>query len=95
MSIPFTQFLMPDGRQQPVTIDRPEEIEAKARELIKLGYRFEIEMLTTGEISIECCTPDGEESLAQEICPNGPPVCDAVDNVVNDAHNARQIVAAE
>lgn len=87
MSVPFTQFLRPDGRQQSVTIDRPTEVVEAAQQLIARGCRFEIELLRTGEVSMECCrTVDGEtQTLAMEIVANGPPVCDAVDRLVRDA----------
>lgn len=76
MSIPFTQYLRPDGGRQQITIERPKEIEELAQRLIVCGYRFEIEMLTTGEVSIEVVRdipdPDCTDSLALEICQNGP-----------------------
>jgi hypothetical protein len=85
MSIKFTQFLMPDGRRTPVTIDRPDEIEALAEEVIKGGGSFEIEVLSTGVVSITCEDHGREETLAHELCENGPPVPAAVDRVVREA----------
>ena len=85
MSIPFTQFLMPDGREKPVTIDRPSGVEAKARALIEAGFRFEIEMLQTGEISMEICDSEGETVLGAEVCGNGPQVPVAIDKMIEDA----------
>ncbi len=84
--IPFTQFMMPDGRQVENTIERPAEIEEKAKALINAGYRFEIEVLNTGEISMECCL--GHASLASEICVNGPAVPLATDKMINEAYCA-------
>jgi len=76
MSIPFTQFFQPHGRKEVIQIDRPEPIETVAQMLIKAGYRFEIEVLTTGEVSMEILkdvlNPDAMDSLAIKICPNGP-----------------------
>ena len=86
MSIPFTQFLRPDGRRRDVTIDMPEEIEAKAHELIEAGYRFEIEELTTGHVHMDCSRPDDDEPVALKVCANGPPVITAVTELVNDAY---------
>jgi hypothetical protein len=95
MSIPFTQYLRPDGRKRPVLIERPAEIEALAKAIIDAGYRFEIEELTTGEASMEILKdvpdPDINDSLAMEICPNGPTVGDvlgvpeSVDKMIRDA----------
>jgi len=84
MSIPFTQFLMPHGRESAVTITRPEPVESKARELLKEGCLFEIEMLQTGEISMEIVR--GEKIICGEICANGPPVPLAVDKMITEAH---------
>jgi hypothetical protein len=87
--IPFTQFLMPDGRKTTVTIERPREIEEFAKAIMRRGYRFEIEMLSTGEVSMEIVRdvpdPDVDDLLANEICPNGPPVPEHVDKMIREA----------
>lgn len=84
--IPFTQYLMPDGRQQSVWIKRDERIEALAQEVIAAGWRFECEMLQTREISLT--VSDGEEDVCIEVGPNGPEVPFAVDRLVISAHVA-------
>lgn len=85
----FTQFLMPDGRRKLVTVARSAEIEVEAARLEGLGVRFEIEVLTTSEISMtaEIDTDNEDENpvLAMEIVENGPPVLDAVDRLVRAA----------
>lgn len=87
MSIKFTQFLRPDGRKVPVTIDRPEPIEKRAQEIIDAGYRFEIEELTTGQVHMTITGFDpsfGEEAdLAHRICVNGPPVPTNIDEMIS------------
>lgn len=89
MSIPFTQYLLPNGRRSAVTIKRPAKIEALAQKIIAAGCRFEIEMLQTGEVSMEILKdvpdPDLDDSVAMEICTNGPEVPVAVDKMVADA----------
>jgi hypothetical protein len=52
--IPFTQYLRPYGAQRDVFIDMPPDVEAKAQALIAQGYRFDIEILTTGMVSMTC-----------------------------------------
>lgn len=84
MSIPFTQFMLPDGHRKRVEIDRPEHIEAIAHDLISQGVRFECEMLRTGEVSFEALDSD-DNSLAMEVCGNGPQVLEAVDRLVSEA----------
>lgn len=95
MSIPFTQFLMPDGRRRSITIDRPAPIEDLAKQIIAAGFRFEIEMLQTGQVSMEIVKdvpdPGVADSVAIEICHNGPTegdnlgVPDAVDKMIQYA----------
>jgi hypothetical protein len=87
--IPFTQYLLPNGQKRQEWIDRPADIEEKARAVIAAGGRFEAEVLRTGQVSLEVIrdAADGEtESVAHEICANGPDVPIAVDKLVNDAH---------
>lgn len=89
MSISFTQFLRPDGRRGAVTIERPPDIEDLAKEIMRAGCRFEIEVLTTSQVSMEIVRdvpdPDIDDSIAIEICDNGPEVPLAVDRLVKTA----------
>lgn len=88
MSIPFTQFLLPNGRRRHETIDRPDDIEALANSFIASGGRFEMEMLPDLEtVSLTAVHKvDGEyDDIAIEVCSNGPDVPDAVDRLVQNA----------
>lgn len=85
MSIPFTQFLRPHGEQRAIEIERPKPIEDAAKMLLASGCHFDIEELTTGQISMTCEHDTQEGALAHEICANGPPVLDAVDRLVRKA----------
>lgn len=85
MGIPFTQYLLPDGRRRDETIERPADVEAQAQKFIAAGGRYECEILTTGEVSFTAvfCDEDGDEQDVEiEICANGPAVRDAVDALV-------------
>jgi hypothetical protein len=81
MSIPFTQFLRPNGRRVGVRISRPEEVETKARAIMDAGYWFEVEELTTGHASLTVTSRDQDEMF--EVVPNGPEVPPAVDRLIN------------
>lgn len=83
MDIPFTQYLLPDGRRTILCIEKYGEIAQKAQEIINKGLRFEAEVLTTGEISLTI-TDDKEGDLAIEICRNGPQVPKAVDKLIKE-----------
>lgn len=80
--IPFTQYLLPDGRQAPVWIVRTPEVHKKAQEIIDALFQFECEMLTTNECHLTISDDFGD--YAHEIVLNGPNVPDAVDRLVNN-----------
>ena len=85
MSVKFTQYLMPDGRKVPNSIDRPEVIEKKAESIISRGLSFECEMLTTGQISLT--VSDGQQDIDIEVCQNGPEVPISVDRMIERVHS--------
>lgn len=82
MSIPFTQYLLPDGRTRPISIKRDQLTEVKANAILDKGFRFEAEMLLTGDISLTIHDPKNEEDVAIEVCKNGPEVPKAVDKLI-------------
>lgn len=93
MSIPFIQYMRPDGRPVQVTTESSDEVTALADELIDAGSRFECEVLTTGHVSftIERDDAEGEvELLAIEVVPNDADIPEAVGRLVRTA--ARKVV---
>lgn len=81
----FTQYVFPNGRRRPEVIDRPPDIEAKAKELQAAGWEFEIECNPDSQlVHMDCC--DDERQLANRFCRNGPDVPVKVDELVNEAH---------
>ncbi|NIN00508.1 MAG: hypothetical protein GTO24_21220 [candidate division Zixibacteria bacterium] len=84
MAIQFTQFLLPDGRRRTVEIDMSEEVEAKAKTIVGQGYSFEIEILTTGLVHMDC--NNGEDVLSNAICENGPEIIECVEKIVNESY---------
>jgi len=88
MEIPFTQYVLPDGRRKPVSIERPDDVGAAAQRLIDQGYRFECEVLGDMKtVSLTVVSPDEDEGdIAIELCPNGPGLLGpAVDRLVAEA----------
>jgi hypothetical protein len=79
--IPFTQYLRPNGRRTEVRIERPKDVYEKAMNIIDAGYRFEAEVLTTGDISLTITGKD--DDCACEVVLNGPEVPLAVDRMIN------------
>ena len=81
---------MPNGRRKEIYIDRPKDIENKAHILQKAGWSFEIEMLSTGTISMEICRKNEDWSmrtLSSKLCDNSPGIEKAVDEMVEEAYN--------
>lgn len=83
--IPFTQYLLPDGRKRPQWIERPAEIETLAARFIAAGGRYECEMLTTGEVSFTAVLDDDDPPVAIEVCSNGPDVPGKVDDLIRNS----------
>ena len=77
----FTQYLRPNGRPVPVSIDRPEDIANLAAKIIENGYRFECEHLATGHASLTIVGPD-EVDEDIEVVMNGPDVPVAIDRMI-------------
>lgn len=87
MSIPFTQFLRPDGTQREMLIDRPADIERKARYIVECGLKFQIETLNTGGVYMECYNPISDTTVTNHICENDERVLCGVDRLINQAYS--------
>jgi len=85
--IPFTQFLMPDGRIRDGGFKRSAEIEKMAAEVLDTGGRFTSEMLSTGEISIAYEKQGEDQDVEVDVVKNGPEVLGAVDRMVKKLHD--------
>lgn len=87
--IPFTQFLRPEGKPTLTYIDVPLEIELLAVRFIEEGGRFTSELLRDN-VTVSLCaefTIDGElQDIASTLAPNGPPVVEAVHQLVREAY---------
>lgn len=84
-TVPFVQFLRPDGRRINTEVDRDEAVAEKATVLRSRGCRFEIEELQTGVVSMTVERLD--EVVSIRLADNGPEVLRAVDELVNEAYD--------
>lgn len=84
MSIPFTQYLLPDGRKKAESIARPAAIEALARRFIDAGGYFECEMLTDME-TVSLTAGIDDEDIAIRLARNGPDIPVSIDALVREA----------
>ena len=90
--IPFIQYMRPNGRQVSVDFECDDpEIENMACKIIAKGYQFEVEELSTGDISMTIYGPwvsayrvAGDEcgDIVCEICKNDVSVVSAVKKLV-------------
>ena len=91
--IPFTQYLRPNGQAVDIYFQAPDHVFLKAEQLIADGFKFEVEVLTTGEISLT--VSDGEEDIAIELCPNGPGIEKHVEALVDEACKVAKVDIAD
>ena len=81
-TVPFTQYLRPDGEKRAMEIEVPDDIAAKAKLIIEAGFRFEIEELMNGKISMT--VSDDDADYTHEICANGHAVPDHVHKLITE-----------
>lgn len=83
-TIPFTQFLYPNGRSQYVEYETQNwAVQHKAHEIAEAGFRFECEVLeTTGQYH-GTITSDLMDH-ASVLCENGPGLVEQTDKMILD-----------
>lgn len=81
--VPFTQFMLPHGRQVEVSIEVAADAADKAGTIIARGFRFECEVLRTEQVSLTITDPkEGDADI--RIVPNGPGVRSAVESLIRN-----------
>lgn len=92
MSIEFTQFMRPNGRRKQEVLDNvPDDVQVLVDKLVEMGAKFEIEVLTTGDVHGDVSIPDEDEDgdddgvLANFIHANGPGLHEAIYGMVREA----------
>lgn len=81
-AIYFTQFMRPNGERKLITIVRPDNISKRADFIVGKGFRFECEVLTTGDASFTIA--DENRDYAIEVTANGAGVAEAVDKLISE-----------
>jgi hypothetical protein len=80
----FTRYELPDGRKSDEIIDVSPATERLAAQLMQKGFRFEVELLRTGEVHLDCC--NNERQLWNIVRPNGPGMRLAVEELVEKSY---------
>jgi hypothetical protein len=87
--IPVTQYLLPDGRRRQETYKTEDaDLNQKAQNIINRGWRFEVEILRTGDVSLTVTDPDEDGfDIEIEVFKNEPGKADdAMKAVIARAH---------
>lgn len=66
--IEFTKYILPNGRKEKVFFIAPMDVVQKGNKILEKGYRFEIEELRTGQISMTISDPIEEMDVDIRIC---------------------------
>jgi hypothetical protein len=80
-SVPFTQFLRPDGRQQEIRLELPDAVEPKLKEIRDSGCRLTAEVLSTGVCSF-CVEEPALGDFDIILVPNGSKVPEAITSML-------------
>jgi len=87
--IEFTQYHLPDGRKTMTGINMDAATEDKAHKLIEARCHFDIEILSTGIISMTCENNSlDDEVLSCRLSKNGPEIKENVKKLVDSAYSA-------
>jgi hypothetical protein len=82
IAVEFTQYLRPDGRTKPATINVADDLSTHIEVIKRMGARLECEVLMPDMVSLTISDPELEEDFDMELVPNGPGVLDAVDRLI-------------
>lgn len=95
--IRITQYLRPHGEKRYLQVpDRAPEIEEKAKQIIDAGFKFEAEILTTGEVSLTITSAEADHAIStarnhfDPEHPQGPNA--ALDAMIRDFDIEEQLV---
>lgn len=85
--IPFRVYTLPGGRQsEEVFSTSCKATYDMAQDVINAGFRFEAEVLRTGQVSFTVHDIEKEIDVAIELCDNGPAVREAIRKLVINGH---------
>ena len=86
--VEVVQFLRPDGRRHLCTTTLNYDLHAEYAAMQIQGWRFEAEVLTTGEVSLTITSEDQDEVIT--IVPNGPTVPEALARMLSYEFGSRE-----
>lgn len=86
MSVPFIRGY-PSKACRVTAVERPLEVETIARDFINRGGLYFCEVLGDGKVNLFACVMKNDEPVEVEtrLTENGPPLMDAVDEIVRSS----------
>lgn len=78
VAVSFTQYMRPDGRAKPASVDVPAACAADVAATQEAGLAPEAEVLANGLVSFTLYDPETQSDVVCEVCENGPAVKDAL-----------------
>lgn len=82
LTLPVIQYLRPSGRTKTLEVEMTNmEAYTKGKKILDAGFRFEAEVLTTGDVSITI-TDEDEGDLAIFVSKNDHSVSQKFDNMI-------------
>lgn len=82
MTVAVTQYLMPDGRRQETSTKLLERLRPQYEYMLKRGWNFGAEVLTTGHISVTIEDRKKGEDVEIRVIANGPGVQSAMEEML-------------
>lgn len=85
--IPFTQYLLPDGRKKEILWECTDmEVSRMARDIIEAGLTFECEVLNNGFVSLSVEDLENDEQVGIQLSSNDGKISGAVDKLIRRVH---------
>ncbi len=93
--VPFTQYIAPNGKRKPNSIELRGEPAEKAKALVDAGWDFGVEILSTGMVSMTAEAPllDGEDDTYEdiELSPNTMEIYTHAEALVDRAYTVQEL----
>lgn len=84
--VPFTQYILPNGRREQMMFETDEAHATKAAIIREHGFEFEIEVLGDGAVSATIADHLNEEDVEICIASNGPPIAREIEKMIDRFH---------
>ena len=81
-SIPFTEYVPPNGETRPKFVTVSGQDAERAKFIVDFGWKFEVELLSTGLVSMT--VSDGHRDVAIALAKNDNKIYEALSNLITE-----------